>query len=236
MFDIIQSETRGAADHGWLRAKHTFSFANYYDPERIEFGVLRVINEDRVAPGQGFGTHPHRDMEIITYVIDGAIEHKDSMGNGTTITPGEIQRMTAGTGVQHSEFNGSQEQELHLLQIWIYPEKKGLEPGYEQTRFAREDKLNRLRLVGSRDGRDGSVTIHQDVNLYASVLETGNEVTLELQQDRKVFVQIVAGEIVVNGRTLSAGDGAQIEGEESLQLSAVNEAEFLVFDMGQSQG
>lgn len=236
MFDIIQSETRGAADHGWLRAKHTFSFANYYDPERIEFGVLRVINEDRVAPGQGFGTHPHRDMEIITYVIDGAIEHKDSMGNGTTITPGEIQRMTAGTGVQHSEFNGSQEQELHLLQIWIYPEKKGLEPGYEQTRFAREDKLNRLRLVGSRDGRDGSVTIHQDVNLYASVLETGNEVTLELQQDRKVFVQIIAGEIVVNGRTLSAGDGAQIEGEESLQLSAVNEAEFLVFDMGQSQG
>ncbi|MGB5490038.1 MAG: pirin family protein [Woeseiaceae bacterium] len=236
MFDIIQSETRGAVDHGWLRAKHTFSFANYYDPERIEFGVLRVINEDRVAPGQGFGTHPHRDMEIITYVIDGAIEHKDSMGNGTTITPGEIQRMTAGTGVQHSEFNGSQEQELHLLQIWIYPEKKGLEPGYEQTRFAREDKLNRLRLVGSRDGRDGSVTIHQDVNLYASVLETGNEVTLELQQDRKVFVQIIAGEIVVNGRTLSAGDGAQIEGEESLQLSAVNEAEFLVFDMGQSQG
>ena len=236
MFDIIQSETRGAADHGWLRAKHTFSFANYYDPERIEFGVLRVINEDRVAPGQGFGTHPHRDMEIITYVIDGAIEHKDSMGNGTTITPGEIQRMTAGTGVQHSEFNHSQEQELHLLQIWIYPEKKGLEPGYEQTRFAREDKLNRLRLVGSRDGRDGSVTIHQDVNLYASVLETGNEVTIELEQDRKVFVQIVAGEIVVNGRTLFAGDGAQIEGEESLQLSAVNEAEFLVFDMGQSQG
>jgi hypothetical protein len=236
MIDIIQSETRGAADHGWLRAKHTFSFANYYDPERIEFGVLRVINEDRVAPGQGFGTHPHRDMEIITYVIDGAIEHKDSMGNGTTITPGEIQRMTAGTGVQHSEFNHSQEQELHLLQIWIYPEKKGLEPGYEQTRFTREDKLNRLRLVGSRDGRDGSVTIHQDVNLYASVLETGNEVTLELQQDRKVFVQIVAGEIVVNGRTLSAGDGAQIEGEESLHLSAVNEAEFLVFDMGQSQG
>ena len=236
MFDIIQSETRGAADHGWLRAKHTFSFANYYDPERIEFGVLRVINEDRVAPGQGFGTHPHRDMEIITYVIDGAIEHKDSMGNGTTITPGEIQRMTAGTGVQHSEFNHSQEQELHLLQIWIYPEKKGLEPGYEQTRFAREDKLNRLRLVGSRDGRDGSVTIHQDVNLYASVLETGNEVTIELEQDRKVFVQIVAGEILVNGRTLFAGDGAQIEGEESLQLSAVNEAEFLVFDMGQSQG
>jgi len=232
MFDIIQAETRGAADHGWLRAKHTFSFADYYDPDRIEFGSLRVINEDRIAPAKGFGTHPHRDMEIITYVIDGAIEHKDSMGNGTTITPGEVQRMTAGTGVLHSEFNHSREKELHLLQIWIYPEKKGLEPGYEQTRFTREDKLNRLRLVGSRDGRDGSVTIHQDVNLYASVLETDKELTLDLREDRKVFVQIVHGDITVNGQALSAGDGAQIEGESVLQIKAGSEAEFLVFDMG----
>lgn len=232
MFDIIQSETRGAADHGWLRAKHTFSFADYYNPERVEFGSLRVINEDRIAPGKGFGTHPHRDMEIITYIIDGVIEHKDSMGNGTTITPGEVQRMTAGTGVLHSEFNHSQEQELHLLQIWIYPEKNGLEPGYEQTRFTREEKLNRLRLVGSRDGRDGSVTIHQDVNLYSSILEAGNEVTLDLANDRKVFVQVVHGDIAVNGQPLAAGDGAQIEGERTLQIEARGEAEFLVFDMG----
>ena len=232
MFDIIQSETRGAADHGWLRAKHTFSFADYYDPERVEFGSLRVINEDRIAPGKGFGTHPHRDMEIITYIIDGVIEHKDSMGNGTTITPGEVQRMTAGTGVLHSEFNHSQEQELHLLQIWIYPEKNGLEPGYEQTRFTREEKLNRLRLVGSRDGRDGSVTIHQDVNLYSSILEAGNEVTLDLANDRKVFVQVVQGDIAVSGQPLAAGDGAQIEGERALQIEARSEAEFLVFDMG----
>jgi len=232
MFDIIQSETRGAADHGWLRAKHTFSFADYYDPNRVEFGNLRVINEDRIAPGKGFGTHPHRDMEIITYVIDGVIAHKDSMGNGTTITPGEVQRMTAGTGVLHSEFNDSPEQELHLLQIWIYPEMKGLEPGYEQTRFTREDKLNRLRLVGSRDGRDGSVTIHQDVNLYSSILEAGHEVSLSLANDRKAFVQIVDGDITLNGQSLAAGDGVQIEAERALRIAASSEAEFLLFDMG----
>lgn len=232
MFDIIQSDSRGAADHGWLRARHTFSFADYYNPKRIEFGTLRVINEDRVAPGKGFGTHPHRDMEIITYVIDGAIEHKDSMGNGEVITPGEVQRMTAGTGVQHSEFNHSNEKELHLLQIWIYPEKTGLSPSYEQIRFTREEKLNRLRLVGSRDGRDGSVTIHQDVNLYASVLEQDNEVSLDTGDDRKLFVQVIHGDIAVNDQPLSAGDGAQIEGERTLRISARRDAEFLVFDMG----
>ena len=232
MIDIIQSETRGGADHGWLRAKHTFSFADYYDPERVDFGSLRVINEDRIAPGKGFGTHPHRDMEIITYVIDGVIEHKDSMGNGTTITPGEVQRMTAGTGVLHSEFNHSDEKELHLLQIWIYPERTGLEPGYEQTRFEREQKLNRLRLVGSRDGREGSVTIHQDVNLFASVLEPGEEVVLNLGPGRKVFVQIIRGDLAVDGETLSAGDGARIEDKHSLKFVANSEAEFLVFDMG----
>lgn len=231
MMDVIQSESRGSADHGWLRAKHTFSFAEYQNPERVHFGKVRVINEDRIAPGKGFGTHPHRDMEIVTYVIDGAIAHKDSMGNGTVITAGEIQRMTAGTGVQHSEFNHSQDKELHLLQIWIYPEKKGLEPGYEQTRFSREEKLNRLRLVGSRDGRDGSITIHQDVDLYASVLEAGNKLSLELRPDRKVFVQVVDGDIAVNGQRLSAGDGAQMEDESALQVSALTEAEFLVFDM-----
>jgi len=232
MLDIIRSETRGSADHGWLRAKHTFSFADYYDPERVEFGNLRVINEDRVAPGKGFGTHPHRDMEIITYVIDGAIEHKDSMGNGTVISAGEVQRMSAGTGVLHSEFNHSQESELHLLQIWIYPEKNGLEPGYEQTRFPREEKLNRLRLVGSRDGREGSVTIHQDVDLYASILEEGRQVSLDLRGDRKVFVQLIDGHIMINGEIVSAGDGGQLEGERSLQITASTDAEFLVFDMG----
>jgi len=232
MLDIIQSESRGSADHGWLRAKHTFSFAEYYDPQRVEFGTLRVINEDRIAPGKGFGTHPHRDMEIVTYVIDGAIEHKDSMGNGTIITPGEVQRMTAGTGVLHSEFNHSRDKELHLLQIWIYPEKNGLEPGYEQTRFTRDEKLNRLRLVGSRDGREGSITIHQDVDLYASVLEPGNELALELRNDRKVFIQVIHGDITVNSRALSAGDGAAMEGEQALRINASNEAEFLVFDMG----
>ena len=193
MLDIIRSETRGAADHGWLKAKHTFSFADYYDPERIHFGTLRVINEDRVAPGQGFGTHPHRDMEIVTYIINGAIEHKDSMGNGTIINAGEVQRMTAGTGVLHSEFNPSDDQELHLLQIWIIPEAKNLEPGYGQTLFAREAKLNQLRLIGSRDGRDGSLTIHQDVDLYASVLEAGNSVQLDGLSDRRIFVQLIAG-------------------------------------------
>ncbi len=231
MLEIIESDSRGSADHGWLRAKHTFSFAEYQNPERVQFGTVRVINEDRIAPGKGFGTHPHRDMEIVTYVIDGAIAHKDSMGNGTVIEAGEIQRMTAGTGVQHSEFNHSQDKELHLLQIWIYPEKNGLEPGYEQTRFPREAKLNRLRLVGSRDGRDGSITIHQDVDLYASVLEAGNQVSLDLRPDRKVFVQVVEGDITVNGQQLAAGDGAQIEDERALQISAVTEAEFLVFDM-----
>jgi hypothetical protein len=231
MLNVIQSESRGSADHGWLRAKHTFSFAEYQNPERVEFGKVRVINEDRIAPGKGFPTHPHRDMEIVTYVIEGAIAHKDSMGNGTVITAGEIQRMTAGTGVQHSEFNHSREEELHLLQIWIYPEKNGLEPGYEQTRFSREEKLNRLRLVGSRDGRDGSITIHQDVDLYASVLEAGNELSLQLRPNRKVFMQVVDGDIEVNGQRLSAGDGAQLEDERELQVAAVTEAEFLVFDM-----
>ena len=175
MIEVFESETRGSADHGWLKAKHTFSFAEYYDPARISFGSLRVINEDRIAPGKGFGTHPHRDMEIVTYVIGGAIEHKDSMGNGTIITAGEVQRMTAGTGVLHSEFNHSQEEQAHLLQIWILPERNGLEPGYEQKLFPNEEKRNTWRIVGSRDGRDGSLTIHQDVNLLSTELEASEE-------------------------------------------------------------
>ena len=231
MIDIIRSETRGSADHGWLKAKHTFSFANYYDPERVQFGDLRVINEDRVAPDQGFGTHPHKDMEIVTYVIDGAIEHKDSMGNGTVINAGEVQRMTAGTGVLHSEFNHSNENELHLLQIWILPEARNLEPGYEQTLFDRESKLNRLRLIGSRDGRGGSITIHQDVDLYASVLERGSEVALDDVGDRRIFVQVVHGDIAVNGEALSAGDGAAIAQADVVRVSASSDAEFLLFNL-----
>jgi len=231
MFDIIRSDTRGSADHGWLKAKHTFSFAEYQDPERVRFGPLRVINEDRIAPAQGFGTHPHSDMEIVTYIISGAIEHKDSMGNGTVIRAGEVQRMTAGTGVMHSEFNHSQDEELHLLQIWMFPEKKDLEPGYEQTLFPREDKLNRLRLIGSRDGRDGSITIHQDVDLYASVLEQGNELTLSDVADRRIFMQIISGDLDVNGEKLSAGDGAQIRDAGEISAKAKSNSEFLLFNL-----
>ena len=231
MFDIIQSDSRGRADHGWLQSKHTFSFASYYDPARVHFGALRVINEDRVAPGQGFGTHPHKDMEIISYIVDGAVEHQDSMGNSAVIRAGEVQRMTAGTGVLHSEFNHSQEDAVHFLQIWIIPEKNGLEPGYEQTLFAREDKLDRLRLIGSRDGRDGSLTIHQDVDLYASVLSPDKSVSLADLDGRRVFVQVVAGDLDVNGQRLGAGDGVQIDNESSVTLTAIDEAEFLLFNL-----
>ena len=231
MIDIIRSDTRGGADHGWLRAKHTFSFADYHDPARVQFGPLRVINEDRIAPGTGFDTHPHRDMEIVTYIISGAIEHKDSMGNGTVITAGEVQHMTAGTGELHSEFNHSQDEELHLLQIWIFPEQRNLEPGYEQVRYPRDEKLNRLRLIGSRDGRDGSITIHQDVDLYASVLEAGHSLSLDIDDGRRAFVQVVSGDLDVNGETLVAGDGAQIEGVRAIGVAASADAEFLLFDL-----
>lgn len=231
MIDIIRSETRGSADHGWLRAKHTFSFADYYDPTRVNFGTLRVINEDRVAPGGGFDTHPHNNMEIVTYIIAGAVEHRDSMGNGTVIPAGEVQRMTAGTGVLHSEFNHSQEDELHLLQIWIFPEEKNLEPGYEQAAFPRADKLNRLRLIASRDGRDGSLSIHQDVNLYASVLEGGRRLELGGVDGRRVFVQVVSGDILVNGEALAPGDGAKLRDQSAVSIEATTDAEFLLFDL-----
>ena len=231
MIEVIPSDTRGSTDHGWLRAKHTFSFADYQNPARVHFGPLRVINEDRIAPGQGFGTHSHKDMEIVTYIISGAIEHKDNMGNGTVISAGEIQRMTAGTGIEHSEFNHSQDDELHLLQIWLFPEEKGLVPGYEQIEFTRKDKLNQLKLVGSRDGRDGSVTIHQKVDLYASVLEAGTELTHTMANTHKVFVQVISGNLTISGKTLAAGDGVQIKNENSVLIIAQSEAEILLFDM-----
>jgi hypothetical protein len=232
MIEIIPSESRGSADHGWLKAKHTFSFADYHNPARVRFGPLRVINEDRIAPGQGFGTHPHKDMEIVTYPISGAIEHKDSMGNGAVITAGEVQRMTAGSGVQHSEYNHSQSDELHLLQIWIFPEEKNLEPGYEQTMFSRADKLDRLRLIASRDGRDGSVTVHQHVDIYASILQADVEIEKTVDSGHKIFVQMVSGEVSVNGQDISAGDGMQITDVKSLVIRSQSEAELLVFDMG----
>jgi len=232
MIELIPSESRGSADHGWLTAKHTFSFAEYQNPQRVRFGPLRVINEDRIAPGQGFGTHPHKDMEIVTYPISGAIEHTDSMGNGTVIRAGEVQRMTAGSGVQHSEFNHSQTDELHLLQIWLFPEENDLAPGYEQEIFSREDKLDQLRLIASRDGRDGSVTVHQQVDLYASILQANSEIEHIIADSHKVFVQIISGVVTVNGQSASAGDGLQISNENKLIIAGKAEAEFLVFDMG----
>ncbi len=232
MIELISSESRGSADHGWLKARHTFSFAEYQNPKRVHFGPLRVINEDRIAPGKGFGTHPHKDMEIVTYPISGAIEHKDSMGNGTVITAGEVQRMTAGSGIRHSEFNHSQTDELHLLQIWLFPEENDLEPGYEQEMFSREDKLDQLRLIASRDGRDGSVTVHQKVDLYASVLQPDSEIEHAIADSHKVFVQIISGIVTVNGQSASAGDGVQISDEDKLVITSEAEAEFLIFDMG----
>lgn len=232
MIELIPAATRGNADHGWLKAKHTFSFADYYDPERVHFGPLRVINEDRIAPGMGFGRHPHKDMEIVTYPISGAIEHKDNMGNGTVIRAGEVQRMTAGRGVQHSEYNHSKTDELHLLQIWLFPEQNDLDPGYEQVEFTRDQKLNQLRLIASRDGRDGSVTVHQRVDLYASILEAEASIDFDIAASHKVFVQIIDGDLSLNGQRATSGDGVQIEDVSALTIHAHQEAEFLLFDMG----
>ena len=232
MLQIIRSEERGQADHGWLKARHTFSFADYHNPELMGFGPLRVINEDRVAPGKGFGTHPHRDMEIITYIIDGALQHKDNMGNGSTIRPGDVQRMTAGTGVLHSEFNASNDELVHLLQIWILPEQNSLTPGYEEKHFSREERLNRWRLLASRGGRESSLTIHQDVDLYAAVLSKGQSLDHQMESNRQAFLQVVRGTVVIGSDELSDGDGAMLELENALGVVATSDAEMLLFDMG----
>ena len=232
MLAIRHAEDRGLANFGWLNSRHTFSFGRYYDPQFMGFGPLRVINEDRVRPGQGFDTHGHSDMEIISYVLDGALEHKDSMGNGSIIRPGDVQRMTAGTGVRHSEYNASDTNPVHFLQIWILPEKEGLEPGYEQKAFSDGEKRGQLRLVGSRDGRDGSVTIHQDVDLYATLLGDGDSVGHELAEDRKAWVQVATGTAVLNGESLEPGDGVAIDGPASIQLTGSSDTEVLLFDMG----
>ena len=223
---------RGHFDHGWLDTSHTFSFADYHDPAHMGFRALRVINEDRVAAGQGFGAHSHRDMEIITYVLDGALAHADSIGNRATIVPGDVQRMSAGTGITHSEFNARQDEPVHLLQIWLLPDRRGLAPGYEQKAIPESEERGVLRLLASRDGRDGTVTIHQDVDLYASRLEPGERVKHALADGRHAWLQMVRGRIEVNGTPLAAGDGAAVSAESALEMVAQESAHFLLFDLG----
>ena len=231
MLTIRKAADRGRADFGWLDSRHTFSFGEYHDPAHMGFGPLRVINDDRVAPGGGFPTHPHRDMEIVTYVLDGALEHKDSLGTGSVIRPGEVQRMSAGTGIRHSEYNASKVNPVHFLQIWVVPEKKGLPPGYEQKSFGAEEKRGRLRLVGSRDGRDGSLVIHRDVDLYATLLAKGDGVTHTTAPGRAAWVQVARGTVKLNGAVLEAGDGVALEHAGTLALEGTSDAEVLLFDM-----
>jgi redox-sensitive bicupin YhaK (pirin superfamily) len=230
MLTIRRSADRGHADHGWLDSRHSFSFADYYDPDHMGFRALRVINQDRVAAGAGFGTHPHKDMEIISYVLDGELAHKDSMGNGSTIRPGDVQRMTAGTGVLHSEANPSKKDKVHFLQIWILPEARGLKPGYEQKTFGDERK-GKLRLVASRDGRDGSVTVHQDVALYAGVFDGEESARVALAPGRHAWVQVARGSIECNGEKLEPGDGAALSEVAAIELAHGRGAEVLVFDL-----
>ena len=231
MLTIRKSEERGHADHGWLKSHHSFSFADYFDPAHMGWGNLRVINDDLIAPGGGFGTHGHRDMEIVTYVTAGALAHKDSMGNGTVIPPGDVQRMSAGSGVRHSEFNHAPDQATHLFQIWIEPREKGIAPGYEQKRFADAEKRGRLRLIASSDGADGSVTIHADAALYAGLFDGDEAATLPLNPARKAYVHVARGTLAVNGQKLHKGDAALLADEPSLTLSQGHDAEVLVFDL-----
>jgi quercetin 2,3-dioxygenase len=232
MIRVRKADERGRAERGWLSSRHTFSFADYYDPSHMGFRQLRVINEDVVQPGQGFATHPHADMEIVTWVIEGALQHKDSLGTGSVITPGEVQRMTAGTGVTHSEFNPSRTEPVHFLQIWILPERKGLPPSYEQRAFSDAERQGRLRLVASHDGREGSVGIHQDIALLTALLEPGDEVAHALRPGRYAWVQVARGSVLLNGSPLAEGDGAAASEEDRLRLRAETPSELLVFDLG----
>ena len=228
---IRRSDERGHGSHGWLDSRHTFSFADYYDPDHMGFRTLRVINQDRVAAGAGFGTHPHKDMEIISYVLEGELAHKDSMGNGSIIKPGDVQRMTAGTGVLHSEANPSKKDKVHFLQIWILPDARGLKPGYEQKTFAETERRGRLRLVASRDGRDGSITVHQDVAMYAGNFDGDEQVRFVIPDGRHVWVHVARGSIELNGQKLEPGDGAALSDEGLLELARGRGAEVLVFDL-----
>jgi redox-sensitive bicupin YhaK (pirin superfamily) len=231
MMDILKSEERGHANHGWLDSHFTFSFADYFDPEQVQFRTLRVMNDDRIAGGGGFPKHPHRDMEIVTYVLEGALEHKDSMGNGSVIKPGDVQYLSAGTGVAHSECNASKTEPVHMYQIWMLPEKQGLKPTYDQKTFSDAEKRGKLRLVASPDGRDGSVRIRQDNQLYATVLGAGETVKHALKKDRHAYVQVARGSVKLNGTELREGDGAAISEEKAVELTGVKDAEVLLFDL-----
>jgi len=231
MQQIRRSKERGYADHGWLKSYHSFSFADYFDPKHVEFGPLRVINEDRVAAGQGFGTHSHRDMEIISYVLDGELAHRDSMGNGSTIRPGDVQRMSAGRGVRHSEFNPSPASLVHFLQIWIQPNAEGIEPSYEEKRFTPAEKRGRLRLIASPDQSEGSVLIHQDARVYAGLLDGTESASLKVAPGRLIYVHVARGGVQANDVALEAGDALKLSDTEQLQLKDGRDAEVLVFDL-----
>jgi hypothetical protein len=229
------SQDRGIADHGWLKSFHTFSFGEYYDPEFHGFRTLRVLNEDRVEPGQGFGRHPHENMEILSYVIEGNLEHKDSMGTGSVIKAGDVQVMSAGAGITHSEFNPSAKDKAHFLQIWMFPDQKGLKPRYDQKHFSNEDKQDRLRLIGSKEGRDGSVVIHQDIDLYTSRLGKGKDLSYSIRFGSGFWLQVVEGELKANGTKLRAGDALYGEDDDSLELQSDTDSEFLLFDIGKGR-
>jgi redox-sensitive bicupin YhaK (pirin superfamily) len=231
MIRVRKADERGREQFGWLDSRHTFSFGQYYDSDHMGFGHLRVINDDRVVPGGGFDTHGHRDMEIISVVLEGAMEHRDSLGHGSVIRPGDVQRMTAGTGITHSEFNHSKEEPLRFLQIWIVPSQKGLEPGYEQKHFGDDERRGRLRLVGSRDGHDGSVVIHQDVSLFTTTLSAGDAVSHDIPAGGHAWLQVASGDVDLNGVTLGEGDGAAIDKELSITVTSVSDAELLLFEL-----
>ena len=236
MTEIRRAAERGYADHGWLKSYHSFSFAEYFDPQHVEFGPLRVINEDRVVPGAGFGTHGHRDMEIISYVLEGELAHKDSTGTSSVIRPGDVQRMSAGRGVMHSEFNNSQSQPVHFLQIWIQPDVRGIAPEYEEKRFEPADKRGRLRLVASPDGTGGSVRIHQDARVYAGLFDDDEQAALEVAPGRRLYVHVARGRLTANGEALAAGDALKLEGVTALGLAGGVAAEVLVFDLPGGDG
>jgi len=231
MIKLRPGSERGHARHGWLDSRHTFSFAEYHDPRHMGFRALRVINEDRVQPAQGFATHGHRDMEIVTYVLEGALQHRDSLGTGSVIRPGDVQRMSAGTGIQHSEFNASRDELVHFLQIWILPDTVGIAPSYEQKHFGADGARDRLLLVGSRDGRDGSVSIHQDVSIYVGRLDAGAKLRHALEPGRHAWLQVTRGELRLGDAPLRSGDGAALSGEPALELAADDASEVLVFDL-----
>ncbi|AOJ70890.1 MULTISPECIES: pirin family protein [Burkholderia] len=231
MFQIRRAGDRGHANHGWLDSHHSFSFADYRDPEHVHFGALRVLNDDRIAPTRGFGMHPHRDMEIVTYVLDGALAHRDSMGNGSIIRAGDVQRMSAGTGIVHSEYNASREAPLHLLQIWLLPTERGGRPGYQEVRFADADKRGRLRLVASPDGRDGSVSMRADASIYAGLIDGDERAEFAVPGGRRVYVHVARGGVTVNGNALEAGDGARIADVEAVVFERGERAEVLLFDL-----